>query len=101
MDEFKIWNNIIHYPPHMSVYMIPATLKDRIKDKWATYDWGPYKHDIDGIISLMYSRQPDNEEICQAYKTFKTHDTARNENLLEILPAEIVEEIRPYYESHT
>ena len=98
MDEFKIWNNIIHYPPHMSVYMIPASLKDRIRDKWATYDWGPYKHDVDGIISLMYSRQPGEDEIREAYKTFKVHDTARNENLLESIPEEILNEIRPFYE---
>jgi hypothetical protein len=98
LDEFKIWNNIIHHPPHMAVYMIPATLKDRIKAKWATYDWGRYKNDIAGIVSLMYSRQPSDDELKQAYKTFKQHDTVRNENLLNILPEEIVEEIRPYYE---
>jgi hypothetical protein len=98
LDEFKIWNNIIHYPPHMAVYMIPATLKDRIRDKWATYDWGRYKNDIAGIVSLMYSQQPSDDEIKQAYKTFNQHDIVRNENLLDILPEEIVEEIRPYYE---
>ena len=37
---FVIWNNIIHHPPHMAIYMIPASLKKRIEDKWRAHDWG-------------------------------------------------------------
>ena len=99
--QFSIWNNIIHYPPHMAIYMIPAGLKKRIEDKWRAHHWGKYQHDIEGIITYMNSQQPTDAEIAHAYNTFKTHDTARNENLLDILPTEIVEEIRPYYEQHS
>ena len=94
---FSIWNNIIHYPPHMAIYMIPASLKRRIEDKWNSYDWGKYANDIKGIITYMNSQQPSDDEIRNAYKTFKIHDTARNENLIHALPEEIAEEIIPYY----
>ena len=52
---FSIWNNIIHYPPHMAIYMIPASLKKRIEAKWLAYDWGKYDNDIKGIITYMNS----------------------------------------------
>lgn len=94
--SFAIWNNLIHYPPHMAIYMIPATLKKRIEDKWREYDWGKYTHDIEGIITFMNSKQPSDEEIRQAYNMFKIHDTPRNENLLDVVPKEIVDEIKPY-----
>ena len=96
---FKIWNNIIHYPPHMAVYMIPSSLKKRIEAKWLAYNWGRYDKDVKAILTLMNSQQPTDEELRNAYKTFKVNDKLRNECLLDILPAEIVEEIRPYYES--
>ena len=99
--KFRIWNNIIHYPPHMSVYMIPASLKKRIEAKWLSYDWGEYDKDIKAILNLMNSRQPTDEEITKMYQTFITHDKLRNENLLDVVPAEIVDEIRPYYDSRS
>lgn len=95
---FVIWNNIIHHPPHMAIYMIPASLKKRIEDKWRAHDWGTYTNDIEGIITFMNSKQPTDAEITNAFKTFKTHDTARNENLLTVVPLEIIEEIKPYYD---
>jgi sulfatase maturation enzyme AslB (radical SAM superfamily) len=94
--QFVIWNNIIHSPEHMAIWCIPARLKQRIQAKWQTYDWGKYKNDIEGIITYMNSRQPTDDELLKHYQVFATHDKLRDENLLEILPAEIVEEIMPY-----
>ena len=93
---FVIWNNIIHSPEHMAIWCIPARLKQRIQAKWQAYDWGKYKDDIEGIITYMNSRQPTNDELHKHYTVFATHDKLRGENLLDILPAEIVEEIVPY-----
>ena len=95
---FSVWNNIIHYPPHMALWMIPASLKKRIENKWRSYDWKRYSKDIEGIINHMNSKQPTDEEIREAYKTFARHDTVRNESLLAAIPEEIVDEIKPYYE---
>jgi MoaA/NifB/PqqE/SkfB family radical SAM enzyme len=96
--RFVIWNNIIHYPTHMTLYMIPASLKKRIEEKWRAYDWKNYTKDVEGIINHMYSKQPSDEEIREAYKVFAKHDAVRNENLLSVIPAEILDEIRPFYE---
>jgi len=94
--EFVIWNNIIHSPEHMAMWCIPARLKQRIQARWQAYDWGKYKDDIEGIITYMNSRQPTDDELRKHYTVFATHDKLRDENLLAILPAEIVEEIVPY-----
>jgi organic radical activating enzyme len=93
----NIWNNIIHYPPHMALFMIPQDLKDLIKNKWSQRNWGKYTKDVDGIINHMYSKQPSDGEIAESYKKFVIHDRARNECLLDILPPEILEYIEPYY----
>jgi len=94
--QFVIWNNIIHSPEHMAIWCIPAGLKQRIQAKWRAYDWGKYKDDIEGIITYMNSRQPTDDELRKHYTIFATHDKLRDENLLAILPADIVEEIIPY-----
>lgn len=95
--EFVIWNNIIHNPEHMAIWCIPANLKKRIEQKWRAYDWGKYKNDIEGIITYMNSKQPTDEELRKHYKVFAKHDVLRNENLLDILPADILEDIKSYY----
>lgn len=94
---FRIWNNIIHQPTHMSIYMIPASLKVRITEKWNSYDWGDYTQDVNAILKFMNSQQPTDSEIKTAYEQFKKTDALRNENLLDVLPKEILDEIRPYY----
>ena len=93
---FNIWNNIIHFPKHMSIYMIPASLKKRIEAKWMAYDWGEYNKDVMAIIKFMNSQQPTDEEISTAYKEFTRYDAVRNENILDVVPAEILDEITPY-----
>lgn len=96
--QFLIWNNIIHNPSHMAIWCIPASLKQRIEAKWRTYEWGVHKNDIEGIITFMNSHQPTDDDLRKHYRMFKRHDEVRHESLLATLPAEIVEEIRPYYE---
>ena len=72
----------------MSIVMIPDKIKDMIKDKWNSYDWGEYQDDVNGIINFMYSEQPSDEEIQNEYKNFIKHDKFRNENILDIIPNE-------------
>lgn len=96
--QFTVWNNIIHSPEHMAIWCMPASLKQRVEAKWRTYDWGKYTSAIEGIITYMNSKQPTDEQLREFYKVFARHDAVRNENLLEVLPASIVDEIRPYYD---
>lgn len=86
--NFRIWNNIIHWPRHMSVIMIPEEIKIMIKRKWDTYDWGKYSQDVDAIANLMFSEMPDEDEIKREYEKFVVHDKFRNENILDIIPQE-------------
>ena len=95
--RFAIWNNIIHRPRHMSIVMIPKEAKQKIENKWRLFDWGRYKNDIDGIINFMYSEQPSDEEIAQAYQEFKRYDAVRNENILDIIPDELIQETKRYF----
>ena len=87
--NFRIWNNIIHRPRHMSVIMLPKDVKIIIEKKWRNYDWGTYSSTINGIINFMNSEQPSDDEIRKEYQTFIRHDKIRNENILEIIPEEL------------
>lgn len=87
--NFRIWNNIIHRPRHMSLVMLPLQVKDIIANKWDLHDWKQYKTDIDGIKNFMYSENPSDDEIHREYKMFIQHDKIRNESILEIIPTEL------------
>jgi MoaA/NifB/PqqE/SkfB family radical SAM enzyme len=82
---FDFWINIIHYPPHMSIYMLPVEEKDKIKQKWMLYDWGKQQNDINALIELMYSKQPTDDELINEYKKFKVLDVYRNESTIDVV----------------
>ena len=77
--------------------MIPEGLKAKITEKWEAYDWGEYTTDVKAILKFMNSQQPTDAEIKTAYEQFKKTDVLRKENLLDVLPEEILDDIRPYY----
>jgi hypothetical protein len=92
--NFRIWDNIIHWPRHMSLVMLPRSAKDKIIHKWKNYDWKEYASNIEGIINFMTSEQPSNDEIKLEYKKFVLHDEHRNENIFNVIPVEILEDVR-------
>jgi len=98
VPRFRIWNNIIHWPRHMSIVMIPKEVKDLIEEKWSSYDWGKYKNDISGILNFMRSENPTDTEIKQAYKEFLRYDAVRNENVLSVIPSDYYHKIQKYFE---
>lgn len=83
--EFRIWNNIVHYPKHMSITMLPNSEKQRIEDKWKTYDWGKYQSDIDSVIRFMWSTECSDEEIKAQYRNFIFFDHVRGESTYDIV----------------
>jgi len=95
--NFGLWDNLIHWPKHMSLIMIPKSAKDKIAEKWQRYNWQEYKSNIDGIINFMYSVQPSDDEISKEYKKFVIHDQHRNENILEVIPPEILEDVQGFF----
>jgi sulfatase maturation enzyme AslB (radical SAM superfamily) len=83
--EFKIWHNIVHYPPHMSIKMLPDKEKKLIEDKWLRYDWGKYKNEIDSVLNFMWSETQSDEKLIREYQNFKFFDHIRNENTFEVI----------------
>lgn len=83
--EFRIWNNIVHYPNHMSITMLPSNEKQRIEDKWKNYNWGKYQSDIDSVIRFMWSKEYSDKEIKAQYGNFIFFDHVRGESTYEIV----------------
>lgn len=83
--NLKIWNNIVHYPPHMSVIALPNNEKERIETKWLKYDWGQYKNDIHSILNFMWSKSYSDDELKELYKNFIYFDNVRKEKTLDVV----------------
>lgn len=96
--NFRIWDNIIHWPRHMSIIMLPKSAKEKIEQKWKSFDWGQYAGNIQGIINFMNSEQPSDQEIRDEYKKFAVHDDYRNEKTIDVIAEEIREDVRPFFD---
>lgn len=92
--NFRIWNNVIHYPEHMCITTIPNDVKDIIAEKWDKFDWGTYKTDIEGIRTFMYSKNYNQKQLKEIYKTFNVHDNYRNQKLINLIPYNIQKQIQ-------
>lgn len=77
---FRIWYNLVHWPPHLCINQIPKKMKEYIEDKLSKYEWGDYKKDIDSIINFMYSRQVPDKDFINHLKRLNVLDKYRNEN---------------------
>lgn len=85
--NFRIWNNIIHYPHHMTLWAIPQEFKAAIADKWLNFDWKPqYRKDIKGILNHMNSASISDEEFRGHMKVIKELDAVRGEDVLSSFP---------------
>jgi sulfatase maturation enzyme AslB (radical SAM superfamily) len=97
--KFGVWNNLVHYPRHMSLIMLPLSAKQKIKSKWDSTDFGKYKTAIEGISKFMFSEQPSDEEIAQEYKKFVLHDRFRKESILDIIPSDLKEDLNRFFDT--
>ena len=95
--NFGIWNNIVHYPRHMSLVMLPLSAKQKIKDKWDNTDFGKHKSNIEGIVNFMFSEQPSDKEILNEYKRFLVHDKFRKESIFDIIPLELKDDLYRFF----
>jgi sulfatase maturation enzyme AslB (radical SAM superfamily) len=95
--KFRIWNNIIHHPEHMTLWAIPQEMKEAIREKWLYFNWKPqYRDDIRGILNHMDSKSITDREFQMHVNTLKEVDSIRGENLLESFPA-IVPHLQKYF----
>jgi sulfatase maturation enzyme AslB (radical SAM superfamily) len=84
--KFKIWNNIIHNPEHMTIWAAPESLKNIILRKWKKYNWLEYNETMISILKYMESKKIETSHLQQNLEIFKKHDKVRNENLLTSFP---------------
>ena len=108
--NFKIWNNIAHYPKWITCAVLPARAKKEITNKLHRYDFGVNHSEIESLIDYMntplYSNGEsvpgnirsrfdkakllmlDNRNIEKKYDTFKNQiaggDIYRQENFTEV-----------------
>lgn len=78
--DFRIWYNLVHWPPHMCVNQIPKELKFYIEEKLNSYNWGSSKGDIESVINFMNSRQITDSEFKNNLKRLKVLDKYREED---------------------
>lgn len=90
--NLKFWYNLIHSPEHMALWALPYPAKDVIREK--LIDWAQDSNEVNGIINHMYSRDVSDDNLKDLYHKFKIHDKARNEDLKDIIPNELM----PYIE---
>jgi NAD(P)H-nitrite reductase large subunit len=69
----------------MKITMLPDNEKQRIQDRWESYDWGECKADINSILTFMWSESYTDEEIKKEYKNFIYFDYVRKENTYEVI----------------
>mgnify|MGYP003950747805 FL=1 len=52
--EFKIWNNIAHYPKWMTASVLPAFARKQITQSLQDHTWTPdYKSEVDALVNYM------------------------------------------------
>ena len=107
--NFKIWNNIAHYPKWITCAVLPLNAKEEITTILQDYDFGEYRSEIDSLIQYMntplfqngesvagnirtrFDKNKllmfDNRSIEKKYDTFKNQiaggDKYRQENFTE------------------
>ncbi len=82
---FNFWLNIIHYPQHMSAYMLPAEEKNRVKEKLNNFDWKHLKSDVTALIEFMFKTQPTEDELKKEYNKFIILDGYREESTIDFV----------------
>ena len=82
---FSKWINIVHFPQHMAMYMLPKQAKDYLVKKWGDYDFGIHQSETDALVKFMYSQQPSDDEIRKNYKKFTILDKYRSESTIDLM----------------
>ena len=84
--NFKIWNNLVHFPDWMSLRYAPQDLKDLIEADWLQYDWKEYNDDIQGMRNFMAQPTVDEETFEYFLSKNVYLDNHRKENFSEVVP---------------
>ena len=85
----EIYLNLVHYPHHYAIHILPTEIKDIIKAKLLTVDESIISNEsprIDNIINFMYNIKPNKDLLDKFFKTTTVHDDYRNESFSTIFP---------------
>jgi len=83
----KITLNMVHYPYHYAITILPTSIKDIIRDKLLTIDTDIIRQDslqIDNIIKFMYNTKYNSQLLETFWKKTEIHDGYRNESFENI-----------------
>jgi MoaA/NifB/PqqE/SkfB family radical SAM enzyme len=85
--EFKIWNNLVHTPTHMSLWASPESLKKEVETQWNSFGWkDEYRDIMKGIIHFMNSKSVTDDEVLNNLNILSETDKFRKEKLFESIP---------------
>ena len=85
--KFKIWNNLVHYPVHMALWILPEQVKQHLKLQWETFAWkDEYIESIRGATNYMMSKSSTPDEWVKYLDVLLEVDTWRNEDIRRSLP---------------
>lgn len=90
--------NMVHYPHHYAITILPDKIKDIVKEKLLTIDTTIIRKDsltIENIIKFMYNTESNPELFKLFFNKTDLHDNYRNESYCEIFP-EFYELIKEY-----
>ena len=93
--NFRIWNNLVHYPEWMSLRYAPQDMKDYISSVWDKRDWKEYEGDIQGMQDFMDQPTVDEETFKYFYSKNMFLDNHRKEDFLQVVP-----EYKPFLEKY-
>lgn len=86
----KIVLNMVHYPHHYAITILPSDVKDIIKEKLEMIDSSNMLHhtspSIQNIINFMYGNEQNPELLKIFFKKTKIHDGYRNESFAHTFP---------------
>jgi hypothetical protein len=82
--------NMVHYPHHYSIVNLPTEVKDVIKEKLLSIEFGnildPYSPSIDNIINFMYGSECNNALLKTFFHKTKIHDEFRKDSFSDTFP---------------
>ena len=103
VKEFKIFNNVVHYPSYYSSSCIPEELKEQYLDKirnptkYGLNEWDPEKYttEIKPLINQVLSKSKESDWTAFVKETNRA-DVYRGESFSETFP-ELWELFKPYW----
>lgn len=95
----KIVLNMVHYPHHYAITILPSNVKDIIKEKLEMIDSSNMLHhtspSIQNIINFMYGHEHSPTLLKMFFTKTKMHDEYRNESFAHTFP-EMYELLKQY-----